>query len=451
MLIFIFLKRFLYKISSFSGIDFHVGVTLTLRLWSITAGGLLLILTPIYLSSDEQGYYFTFSSIIATQVFFELGFNYVVVQMVGHEMAGLSYNIHSGLKGDVRSIERIVSLIKLLKKWYAVISVLFFFIISSSGYYFFDTHGKLSSRDWATAWFILVSCSSLNLFISPFLSVLEGMGLVGQVAAIRLVQSVIGHSGLFFLLWNGYGLIAIPILSGSMAVISCWLIYRHRHIFFTNSFSQKHAKISWKKEIFPFQWRIALSWLSGYFIFQLFNPVIFVSQGEIEAGRIGLTLTIFTTMLSLSISWVTTKTPEMARLIAEGHRGKLNKLFKNASIKSGVANLLIILLFLCIILILKAYNTPFIHRIANFEILLMLFIISIFNHFIFCAATYMRAHKQEPMVWNSLITSIINVLLMFLFAKISSTAVIASYAFVIIAISFPWTLITFLRFIKRNR
>ena len=42
--------------------------------------------------------------------------------------------------------------------------------------------------------------------------------------------------------------------------------------------------ISYMKEIFPNQWKIALSWVSGYFIFHFFNPVLF-AEGPVVAGQ----------------------------------------------------------------------------------------------------------------------------------------------------------------------
>ena len=41
---------------------------------------------------------------------------------------------------------------------------------------------------------------------------------------------------------------------------------------------------SWKKEILPFQWRIALSSTTGYFSLYLFTPVTFNVFGAVEAG-----------------------------------------------------------------------------------------------------------------------------------------------------------------------
>ena len=45
----------------------------------------------------------------------------------------------------------------------------------------------------------------------------------------------------------------------------------------------RHGRVSWKHEIWPFQWRIAVSWMSGYFIFDLINPVAFYFCGPVDA------------------------------------------------------------------------------------------------------------------------------------------------------------------------
>ncbi|CNE91747.1 MULTISPECIES: hypothetical protein [Yersinia] len=437
------------KISEKTSIDYHVGVTLLLRLWTIAAGGILIVLIPLYLTAPEQGYFFTFASLIAMQVFFELGFNYVVVQFIGHEMAHVTINNSGSLEGNSNSISRIYSLISLLKRWYTVISLAFFVAVFFAGFYFFKHNGSLAVHDWLPGWALLVFFSSINLFISPFLAVLEGMGFVGQVATIRLIQSIVGYSVLSILLICKLGLIAIPAITGAAALFSTILILKKygRLLFRPGSGNFIfNEKISWYKEIFPFQWRIALSWLSGYFIFQLFNPMLFAHQGAIEAGRIGLTLAIFSAMLSLSMSWVTAKSPTMARLIAENKKIELNKLFISLIMKSGILNFLISISFLIFVLLLKTYSIDIVSRVASIEVIVLLFTISLANHAIFSMAAYMRCHKEEPMIWNSLSTGFIALPLIYIFSQISSFATIASYGSIMIFVSLPWCYLLFRKY-----
>ena len=77
---------------AFIGIDKSISYTITARL--IQAIGTLanLFLISRILSSNEQGYYYTFGSIIAIQVFFELGLNTIIIQFVAHEVAHLNLN-----------------------------------------------------------------------------------------------------------------------------------------------------------------------------------------------------------------------------------------------------------------------------------------------------------------------------------------------------------------------
>src|ERR1035437_9872245 len=75
-------------------------------------------------------------------------------------------------------------------------------------------------------------------------------------------------------------------------------------------------KVHYRAEIFPYQWKIALSWISGYFIFQLFNPVLFATEGAVVAGQMGMTLAALNGVQSLSMAWITTKVPLFSGLIA---------------------------------------------------------------------------------------------------------------------------------------
>ena len=44
--------------------------------------------------------------------------------------------------------------------------------------------------------------------------------------------------------------------------------------------------VSWRNEIWPFQWKIAVSWICSYFSIQIFTPVLFAYRGPAEAGRL---------------------------------------------------------------------------------------------------------------------------------------------------------------------
>lgn len=91
--------------------------------------------------------------------------------------------------------------------------------------------------------------------------------------------------------------------------------------------------MQYMQEIFPYQWKIALSWISGYFIFQLFNPVLFATEGAVVAGQIGMTLAALNGIQALSLSWLNTKIPLYSQLIALKDYKQLDNTFNQTLIQ----------------------------------------------------------------------------------------------------------------------
>jgi hypothetical protein len=433
------------------GIDFHVGATLLLRVWSTLAGGITLLGIPKWLGSVEQGYYFTFSSVLALQIFFELGFSFVVQQIVGHEMSSLSWDARGALKGPATSLSRVSSLIKLLGKWYLIMAILFLGVVGVAGQTFFNAAGREDVSNWKIAWWILVIATSLNLFASPFLAVIEGAGRVGQVARLRLFQSITGYILLWVALSKGAGLLATPIASVIGAAGSgLWLYLFARPVLrlWRGAEIIPGSEIRWRRDVLPFQWRIAVSWTSGYFLFQLFNPMIFAVSGAKLAGRYGLALTVFSSILSLSMSWVTAKTPSMATLVAQGRRVELERLFWSLWKHSGVLNITASIVVIGACYWLEQVGHPLAMRIAPLPVLIAIAVNNTANHTVFAMATYMRAHREEPMLPVSVVGALLTACAAWLSVSHGLLALAASCAGVNVLVGLPWTIALFQRYRK---
>ena len=63
------------------GVDRPVAYVILGRGWSVLAGPITLYMIASFLTRDEQGYYYTFGSILGLQIFFELGLSYVILQV----------------------------------------------------------------------------------------------------------------------------------------------------------------------------------------------------------------------------------------------------------------------------------------------------------------------------------------------------------------------------------
>jgi len=432
----------LTRVRRAAGLDFHVFTTLLLRTWQILAGAVMVIFIPYWLSKVEQGYYFTFSSLIALNIFFELGLNFVVTQLAGHEVAHLNRSARGTLVGEPRHLDRLASLVRLLRRWYRIAAVLFFLVVSGAGLAFFSRSGSLPLRTWAGPWMLLVLASAANLYFSPLLAVTEGLGNVGQVARLRAVQSLVGYTLMWAVLALGGSLWSLPIVPMvGVAATMYWLRSRNQALggLEDRVVGTGTERISWRTEIFPLQWRIGLSWASGYFIFQLFTPMIFAHHGPIEAGRVGLAFGVFNSIQTLGMSWVNAKGPVFASLIGSNDRATLNRTFLGATARSFAFVLAASLFVLAAVGLLRSIGSPVATRVADLPVLGCLAGVTVANCLIFAAATYMRAHKEEPLLVPSVVSGLLIGGTVVLASSRSVLLTVFLYMLLVLVVALPWT------------
>ena len=65
------------------------------------------------------------------------------------------------------------------------------------------------------------------------------------------------------------------------------------------------------------QWRIAISWISGFAIFHLFAPAMMYYEGAKVAGQVGITFAALNGIGTFSMSWMTTKAPNLVYLLVQ--------------------------------------------------------------------------------------------------------------------------------------
>lgn len=68
-------------------IDRAVLYAMSARGWQFVAGPVTLWLIADYFSAEVRGYFYTFSSVLAIQLFFELGLHTILVNQVSHQWA----------------------------------------------------------------------------------------------------------------------------------------------------------------------------------------------------------------------------------------------------------------------------------------------------------------------------------------------------------------------------
>lgn len=433
--------RFAERWKILLGLDFHVIQTLLQRSWSVLAGVVMLIIIPYTLTPHQQGYYFTFTGLLGLQIFFELGLNQVVTIIVSRDVAHLSV-AEGALMGERNHVDRVRSVVSFLRRWYAVAAALFAFVAAGIGYIMFRRFGSLPMIEWAGPWLAVVVLTAVNLFVSPLLAVIEGLGRVGHIARLRLLQAIFGNGLAWLLLVAGAGLWAAAAPAAVAAIGSLlWLRASRNSLGVLHDDTPVPAAhtIDWRREVLPFQWRIAVSWMCGYLLFQVYSPLAFMHIGPVAAGEIGISLAIFTAIQAVGVSWINAKTPQIAMLVSRKDP-MLSQVFRSAVVPSTAFVTLAACSILLLVHVGHAFGVGLVGRLAALPTLACMAVTTAVNTAVYAAATYLRAHGNEPMLPVSVVAAALTLAAVILASFRSTFLMMLAQAAVTVFIALPWTL-----------
>lgn len=304
-------------------------------------------------------------------------------------------------------------------RWYSVAALLMFATVLPLGLYFFSSHDRTHTVSWLAPWCLDALMAALNFQLDPLLSFLEGCGYVPEVARLRFMQSVTGSLLAWLALVLHHGLFAPSMMLFGMALTSLvWLAGKRKLLLGLLRHQAGPNKISWGVEVWPFQWRIAVSWFCGYFIFWLFNPVLFAFRGPVEAGQMGMSLSLANAIQAIAVSWVSTKSAPFGTLIARKEYGRLDHAFFQAirqAVGVAIAGALVAWLG---VTYLNLHHIRFAQRLLDPLSIAMLMITMITNVAISAEAYYLRAHKQEVFLLNSVVGALTVTALTLIFGRL---------------------------------
>jgi O-antigen/teichoic acid export membrane protein len=373
------------------------------QVWSALAGLVTMLIIAHWLSAVEQGFYYTFSSVLALQIFVELGLVTVIVQVASHEWAFLKKDSDGQISGNPQALSRLASLLRFALRWYAVSGLLVIIGLSVAGYIFFSAKSH-PGIVWQRPWLALCGIAGFALMMSPLFSVIEGCNQVASIYSFRFVQGVLNSLALIACILLGMGLYALA--AAALVRLTCGMVFiawKHRPFVQQLLTCSIGERIQWRTELWPFQWRIGVSWISGYFIFSIFTPVMFYYRGPRVAGQMGMTLALVAAIESLAYAWINTRMPQFGMLVARQQFTELDRFFRRllwiALAMAGAAGTGVWGLILCL-----HYGWPSLSERVLPLLAVTLFLVQrILNVAISAMAFYLRAHKREPLVIVSLV------------------------------------------------
>jgi len=189
--------------------------------------------------------------------------------------------------------------------------------------------------------------------------------------------------------------------------------------------------------------------MSGYFVFSFITPVIFALQGPVEAGRLGLALAIFSAVSTVGMSWIAAKIPTFSGHVARQERTALNTLFDHQLRRSLVVTIVCSIGLVLAAYIAGQFSLKVVDRLPPLPSLLMLAVVTITNVVVFAMAAYMRAHKEEPLLLQSIVSALLIGIGVFVSAHHSLQASVGAYTLITLFVSLPWCALIYAKYRSR--
>ena len=417
------------------------------RGWLTLSGAGTLFLVPYALSRSEQGLFFTFLSLAAIQSIFEAGITSIFFNFTAHERAllaappsSLPEALHS------KACARLAALIKISRRWFLSLAVLFGLLVGAFGYFFLDSAVRRESLDihWQTPYLVLISSISLSLLNLSRIPILEGLGKIADIANFRLRSSIVS----VLLLWAGmmvgwglWGLAFCYLVQNALMTAQIAIAFRQLALPVPSPVSAEEDALNWRTEILPVQFRLAGSYFSGYFIAQAVVPFTLHVHGAVTAGQVGLMLSVFNALASMVGSYMYAAAPKYAEYIAHRNLAPLAPFFSRVTLVTLAAAIAV---YACVLLAAyagKHSGLPIAGSLPSTEIVACMAVIGLANAFGGSIATLLRAQKKDPMLPMSVAVAMGYVLAMALLQGTSIERLFAAFVGIQLCVATPMALL----------
>jgi len=429
------------RVGQGTGITEAVAFSLLAKGWGVVSGLVMVWLITTHLSPEVQGYYYTFAGLMLFQSLVELGFGVVLVQFISHEWAFLRLRGRGSVEGDMGSLSRTASLVRLGILWYCSIAVLFFVIVGGIGYFLLSGR-RASPVAWQQPWWLLCGAVSLSILLVPLRCFIEGSDQVGKSQRVALFAGVMSGTAGWIAVASGAGLYTLAIASGVAAVVGYSLFLPLCIPFFELlKLGQRDSlsRISWRDQFWPQQWRIGLSWLSGLLMFQGFVPILFYLHGPIPAGQLGVVMQVYQALNAAASSWLVSVGPRMGILASRKDFSRLRRLVEETVRRSVLACSLFSIATFALVVLLHRYAFQYSERFGDVLTIAVFLTVVAAMQVSNVETAAIRFQKKEPFVVVSVVCAVLVTLSNAVLGKLFALRGVAlGFAGVMLILLLPW-------------
>jgi O-antigen/teichoic acid export membrane protein len=342
------------------GLDRAIAASTATQLMRFVTGPVTMFLIIRYLSPEEQGFMYSFAGVVGIQVFLEAGFAQSITQFTSKEFASLRFNKQGLLTGSPAALSRLRSIFHKSNRYYSAMAAVLALALAVGGYFFFSSKSS-HGVPWVIPWFVISACAGVGFLLTPIWAILEGCNRVAEVATYRFWTTIVGFTttalalilkqGIYVSLWTALVGLVFPVL---------YLSFRWRRLILQFLRKPGREQVSWRKDIWGFQWRIAGTWMSRYFLESGITPLAFQLAGPIAAGQIGMTFQIVRLIGGVANSWTVMKIPAWGALAAKGKFSEIETSWFHAARRSvGICALGLVGFIIGLVLLREIWPTAY--------------------------------------------------------------------------------------------
>jgi hypothetical protein len=402
----------------------------------VQAGALVAV---IYLMNPvQQGMYISFLSFAGLMQLFDFGLAYAALQTSGH----------FAVRGD-RRLKSLFSLSMRIALWASLAGGV---LIGLIGYALISRGAGALGGSWVGPWFCFVTLLGLVQLFALAMTLYEGSTSVVSAWRMRVIQEAVGGAALIAALIAGFGLWSLSAwLAGRLLVMGAWFFAVAQREYHALDVGDTGFRLEdWRREIWPFQWKIGLSSIAGYAIFRSMTVIVLAVRGPEDAGRFGLSLAVMNMLLAVTTVWPYSQVRRYGELIVRRDiRGLLDAL-RPMVLGSTALAFLLACLFCSLQYVALMNGWSFAARMGDISTNMFLMATALVHHGIACFAVVLRAEQKDPLLPVSLGGGLALVLAISLAARFGDLADVAAVNFLVSMTGIPFVWLFMRRFLANH-
>jgi hypothetical protein len=396
-----------------------------------------------------QGYYYGFLSLLILQQLFQTGLSFVLQQFASHEWAQLR-TVDGSIAGERSAQSRLASLIRLSRRGFGLTTLAVLGILALTGPLLFGGRAD-PGISWIGPWYILCLVTSLSVLVLPMSAILEGTGHVAASQRAQLVGAVVGSIGGWAAILAGMGLYSVAVIVGLRSAVVALMLTRPYRPFAQLRFDSPTGPIITWSELWPLQWRLTLSWLTGILMYQSMVPLTFQLVGPIAAGQMGLLNQILQAVMSIGGVWLVSAQPRMGQLAAARQMEEIRRLTRATAIRCSITAALVSAVALMSVGIIDWVWPGTGARFGSLWLLIVLLVAAVLIQPAAAMVAAIRFQKKEPFVRLGLVSSVLSVGGMTAGAAWSGLpGVVVAFTLVVALLIVPWSFAIYEREMARE-